>query len=144
MTRYSIRACREMQDWVNAAKRVVLFQSQGQEVPNGVENEQGNKCRVLEGNRERQVHSEQLQENWYEKNPSVLQRKSTPRPKVWLDYARVSAWRWRWCPIKREFPLFFSSFCVSINFDDVVIVMTTSSQRVLTILFVCRSKVKTN
>lgn len=81
--------CREMQNRVDTAERVVLLQPQGQEVSDGVSDEQGNQCRVLEGHREGQVHPQRLQEDWYAQNPRFLQRQSSSWPEDRLDYARV-------------------------------------------------------
>lgn len=55
---------------------MVLLQLEGQEVPNRVEDKQGDRSGVLEGNRERQgdLQLKDFVSGGDEENPSVLQR----------------------------------------------------------------------
>lgn len=89
-------------------ERVVLFQSQRQEVPDRNTDKQSHCCRILEGDGSGQGSAFEEQTYRDEKNPSFLQGKSTKRKQNGLDYARISASNiWKWAHSGKLFSIYF-------------------------------------
>ena len=79
-----------MQGWKRRAERVVLLQSQGQEIPYGHSHQQSNDGRFLEGHRKGQADLCEELPRRDEEDTGFLQGPGAEWTEIRLDHARVS------------------------------------------------------
>ncbi|KAL5679074.1 hypothetical protein ACJX0J_005459, partial [Zea mays] len=78
-----------LRDRVRGAKRVVLLQLQGPQVPHGDADQPGHHGRLLEGHGQGQGGARQEPHHRHEEDARLLQGEGPQRPQDRLDHARV-------------------------------------------------------